>query len=160
MHNKLLVNLFLLFFAWGIQAHTPKAGFDKTAFYSAMAASDVTLVNNQLNVVRAATVNEKEGYEGALLMKKAGLVTNAKEKLNLFKAGRSKLEAAIKKDKDNTEFNFLRLIIQEHAPKIVDYRNNINADILSIRSGFKSLSPVVQQAINDYTKKSKVLKLL
>ena len=62
--------------------------------------------------------------------------------------------------KSNTEFNFLRLIIQEHAPKAVDYRKNIDNDVALIRSGYKTLSPTVQQAINDYSKKSKVLKPL
>ena len=81
-------------------------------------------------------------------------------KLNLFKSGRLKLETAIKKDKTNAEFSFLRLIIQEHAPKVVDYRNNIENDVAVIRSNFKTMPPEVQQAINDYSKKSKVLKPL
>jgi len=157
---RLLLNFLFLFFAFNIKAHPQKAGFDKSAFYSAMAANDMNSINTQLNAVKTSSINEKEAYEGALLMKKAGLVTKAKEKLSLFKTGRLKLEAAIKKDKDNAEFSFLRLIIQEHAPKIVEYRNNIDTDVSAIRSNFKTLSPVVQQAIHDYTKKSKVLKPL
>ena len=160
MNIKIFLNLLLLFFALGLKANSPKAGFDKSAFYNAMAANDVNSINAQLDIVKTSSINEKEAYEGALLMKKAGLVTKAKEKLSLFKQGRLKLEAAIKKDKENAEFSFLRLIIQEHAPKIVEYRNNINADVSTIRSNFKTLSPVVQQAIHDYTKKSKVLKPL
>jgi hypothetical protein len=160
MNIKILPGLLLLFSVFGVKAHTQKAAFDKSAFYSAMAANDVNSINTQLNIVKASSINEKEAYEGALLMKKAGLVTSPKEKLSLFKAGRLKLEAAIKKDKENAELSFLRLIIQEHAPKIVEYRSNIDADVSIIRSGFKTLSPVVQQAINDYTKKSKVLKPL
>lgn len=160
MNIKIFLNLLLLFFFFGVNASSKKTNFDKTAFYSAMAADDINSINAQLNIVKTSSINEKEAYEGALLMKKAGLVTKAQEKLNLFKAGRNKLEAAIKKDKENAELSFLRLIIQEHAPKIVEYRNNINADVSAIRSNFKTLSPVVQQAINDYTKKSKVLKPL
>lgn len=160
MNIRIIFNFLLLLLGFSLNAATQKAGFDKSAFYNAMAASDINSINNQLGIVKASSISEKEAYEGALLMKKAGLVTKAQEKLSLFKQGRLKLEAAIKKDKENAEFSFLRLIIQEHAPKIAEYRNNINADVLSIRSGFKSLSPVVQQAITDYTKKSKVLKLL
>ena len=160
MNIKIFLNLLLLFFALGLKANSPKAGFDKSAFYNAMAANDVNSINAQLDIVKTSSINEKEAYEGALLMKKAGLITKPAEKLSLFKAGRLKLEAAIKKDKENAEFSFLRLIIQEHAPKIVEYRNNINADVSTIRSNFKTLSPVVQQAIHDYTKKSKVLKPL
>lgn len=160
MFIKLLLNLLFLSSALGIKANMPKAGFDKTAFYSAMATNDIQTINTQLHIVKTSSINEKEAYEGALLMKKAGLITKAKEKLSLFKAGRLKLEAAIKKDKENAEFSFLRLIIQEHAPKIVEYRNNIDADVSTIRSGFKTLSPVIQQAILDYSKKSKFLKPL
>ena len=43
-------------------------------------------------------------------------------------ASRISLQGPIKKDKANAEFNFLRLIIQEHAPKVVDYRNDIEND--------------------------------
>jgi hypothetical protein len=160
MKIKIFLNLLLLFFSFNVKANTKKTGFDKSAFYSAMAANDISSINTQLNIVITSSINEKEAYEGALLMKKAGLITKPAEKLSLFKAGRLKLEAAIKKDKENAEFIFLRLIIQEHAPKIVDYRNNIDTDASIIRSNFKTLSPVVQQAINDYTKKSKVLKPL
>lgn len=155
-----MFNLLLLVFTLPVNAGIPKTDFDKTAFYSAMASTDINTVNKQLQIIKSSSINEKEAYEGALLMIKAGLINKVKEKLSLFKTGRSKLEAAIKKDKDNAEYSFLRLIIQEHAPKIVEYRYNIETDISIIRSGFKTLAPVVQQAIQDYSKKSKVLKPL
>ena len=159
MNIRLFFNLLLLSGFFNLNATTQTANFDKGAFYSAMAANDVKSINSQVSIVKASSINEKEAYEGALLMKKAGLATSPKEKLSLFKAGRLKLEAAIKKDKENAELSFLRLIIQEHAPKIVDYRNNIQTDVAAIRSNYKMLHPVVQQAINDYSKKSKALKL-
>lgn len=156
----MVFKILLLLAGFSLNAATHKTNFDKAAFYGAMAANDMNLINTQLNIIKSSSINEKEAYEGALLMKKAGLVVKAKEKLSLFKAGRTKLEAAIKKDKNNTEFYFLRLIIQEHAPRVVEYRSNIEGDAASIRSNFKMLSPVIQQAINDYSKKSKVLKPL
>lgn len=160
MNFKIFINLFILFSVIAVKGNTQKASFDKSAFYSAMATNDMEALNTQLSIVKAASINEKEAYEGALLMKKAGLVAKANEKLSLFKAGRIKLEAAIKKDNGNTEFNFLRLIIQEHAPKIVNYNNDLQNDASVIRSNFKTLPQVVQQAISDYSKKSKVLKPL
>jgi hypothetical protein len=160
MNIKLLFNLLFFFFAFNIQANTQKTGFDKSAFYSAMAADDIEAVNTQLNILKAGTMAYKEAYEGALLMKKAGLVAKASEKLSLFKKGRLKLEAAMKSDKENTEFSFLRLIIQEHAPKVVDYRGDIENDIALIRLNYKTLPQVIQQAISDYSKKSKALKSL
>lgn len=160
MNIKLLLNIALLFCALSMKASTHHSGFDKGAFYGALAANDMNSINAQLNMIKTSSINEKEAYEGALLMKKAGLIKKPAEKLSLFKAGRLKLESAIKKDKENAEFSFLRLIIQEHAPKIVEYNNNIPADVSTIRTNFKTLSPVVQQAIQDYTKKSKALKPL
>jgi flagellar motor component MotA len=160
MNMKIFTSLLILFSAITVRGITQKTTFNRPAFYSAMAANDLDAVNTQLSIVKTASLNEKDAYEGALLMKKAGMVTKAKEKLSLFKAGRLKLEASIKKDKANAEFNFLRLIIQEHAPKIVDYRSDIENDISAIRSNYKTLAPAVQQAISDYSKRSKVLNQL
>ena len=160
MNFKPLISLLLLFSVVAVKANIQKAVFDKSAFYSAIASDNIETLNSQLAIVKASSINEKEAYEGVLMMKKAGLVNKAKEKISLFKAGRIKLEAAINKNKENTEFSFLRLIIQEHAPKIVDYNNNIKTDITAIRSNYKTLPLVVQQAISDYSKKSKNLKPL
>ncbi len=157
---KMFINLLFLFCAITVHGNSQKTGFDKSAFYYAMESNNIEVINTQLNILKATTITEKEAYEGALLMKKAGLVTKAKEKLNLFKAGRLKLEASIKKDNGNTEFYFLRLIIQEHTPKMVNYRNELEKDCLLIRANYKTLPQAVQQAIIQYSKKSKVLKPL
>ena len=157
---KMFFNLLLLFSIITVQGNSQKTGFDRLAFYNAMASDNLEEINTQLAIISTSSINEKEAYEGALLMKKAGLVTKAKEKLSLFKAGRLKLEASIKKNSNNTEFVFLRLIIQEHAPKMVKYNADIEKDSLQIRANYKSLPFVVQQAISDYSKKSKVLKSL
>ncbi|MDB5131201.1 MAG: hypothetical protein JWR02_950 [Mucilaginibacter sp.] len=138
-------------------ARTPLQKFDKSAFYAAMSSGDVEAVNKELDVVSQAPINDKEGYEGALLMRKAGLVKKPKDKLGFFKAGRIKLETALLADKDNIEFHFLRLAIEEHAPKIVKYKNDIPGDRLLVVKHFKNLAPSVQHAILDYCKNSKVL---
>jgi len=112
---------------------------------------------NKLTLLNSASINEKEAYEGALLMRKSGLLKKAAEKLKLFKKGRIKLETALLKDSSNGEYHFLRLTIQEHAPKIVKYRAELETDKQYIIKSFKNLSPVVQQAIIDYSKNSKIL---
>jgi hypothetical protein len=132
---------------------------DRSAFYAAISSDNVSSIDTQLDNLKAGSGNEKDAFEGALLMKKAGLVAKTSEKMRLFKAGRTKLENAIKKDTDNTEFHFLRLLIQENAPKIVNYRDNLEADIAFVKSNYKALPPPVQQVIVDYSKKSKALKL-
>ncbi len=142
-------------FAQGMPQQT---SFDRSAFYAAMASSDLDEIDAQFLAVKGSSFAEKEAYEGALMMKKSGMLTRAKDKLSLFKAGRLKLEASITKDKENAEFRFLRIIIQEHAPKIVNYRSELEKDSQLIRANYKSLPPIVQQAIADYSKRSSVLK--
>ena len=160
MNIKMFFTLLLLLFVITPQGNSQKTGFDRSVFYKAMASDNLGEISAQLNIIKNVSISEKEAYEGALLMKKAGLVTKAKDKLSLFKSGRLKLEASIKRDNKNTEFYFLRLIIQEHAPKIVNYRTELEEDSLLVRTNYKTLSQVVQQAIIEYSKKSRVLKLL
>jgi len=131
--------------------------FDKEAFYNVMSNGDVNAINDELVVVTGYATTNKEGYEGALLLKKASLISGPRKKLDLFKAGRIKLETAILNNPDNVENHFLRLAIEEHAPKIVKYHADIEADKAIVKREFKNLSPVVQHAILDYCKNSKVL---
>lgn len=131
--------------------------FDKEGFYNVMAAGDVNAIDNELVVVTGYATTNKEGYEGALLLRKSGLISGPRKKLDMFKAGRIKLETAIINNPDNVEDHFLRLAIEEHAPKIVKYHSDIEADKAIVKREFKNLSPVVQHAILDYCRKSKVL---
>jgi len=80
-----------------------------------------------------------------------------KDRLKFFKQGRIKLEIALLADNDNVEFHFLRLAIEEHAPKIVKYHSDIAKDKALVIKNFKNLSPAVQHAILDYCSNSKVL---
>ncbi|MGZ3750383.1 MAG: hypothetical protein ACXVB0_07250 [Mucilaginibacter sp.] len=131
--------------------------FDKADFYAVMKSGDLDAVNNEIEIVKEAPERERGGYEGALLMRKAGLLKKPKDRLNSFKQGRIKLESALLADNDNIEFHFLRLAIEEHAPKIVKYRSDIEKDKVLVVKNFKNLSPSVQHAILDYCSNSKVL---
>jgi len=144
--------ILFLWIAGSAKAEIFAQKFDKAAFYEVMALGDVNAINNELDVVKG-----REGYEGALLMRKAGLVKKPKDKLAFFKAGRIKLETALLADNENIEFHFLRLAIEEHAPKIVRYRKDIGKDKELLIKNFKNLSQAVQHAILDYCKNSKVL---
>lgn len=158
MRFKIIFSFLLAVCFLGVQGKGQRPVFDRSSFYAAMASASVSEIDEQLASLKTASLPEKEAYEGALLMKKSGMVAKAKDKLSLFKSGRTKLEAAIAKEPDNAEFRFLRLIIQEHAPKVVNYRSEIDKDSKLIRSNYKNLPAAVQQAISDYSKKSSVLK--
>lgn len=154
---KVMLNLLFILFSF-VHANSQNS-IDRSAFYKVLASGTIVDLEAQLSTVEGSAINEKNAYEGTLLMKKAQLVSKPKDKLKLFKTGRSKLESSISSDKGNTEYRFLRLITQEHAPKIVKYRNNLEEDSKLIRSNFKDLSQILQQIISDYSKKSNILKI-
>jgi hypothetical protein len=135
------------------------AKIDRPAFYQAMEQDKKDLVNNQLKLMAKVPADLRLAFEGALTMKKAGLGGGPGQKLKLFKAGHKELEAAIKKEPGNAEYRFLRLMIQENAPGFLGYNDNLEADSEIIKKSYRSLPDEVQQAIGDYSKKSKVLKL-
>jgi hypothetical protein len=159
MNLRVIFNLLLIFSYAILQGNPQHREFNKSAFYNALASESVTDIDTQLRIVNESFIAEKDAYEGALLMKKAGMAGKAKEKLSLFKSGRSKLESSISKDNTNTEYRFLRLLIQEHAPKVVKYRNKLEEDTQNIQANYKNLSPILQQVILDYCKKSTILKI-
>ena len=139
-------------------AQEKESSFKKTDFYAAMQANSEDAVNKQLDLLKTADIAGKDAFEGALLMKKAGIVGGPKKKLDLFKAGHTKLEAVLSKDSSNAEFRFLRLMIQEHAPGILGYKGELQKDKLFIKNNYKKLQPVVQEAVANYSKESKILK--
>jgi len=141
-----------------VQGRQKQQIFEKSSFYKVMASENLENINFQLSILATASIPEKEAYKGALLMKKAGLLKKPADKLKFFKAGYIQLESALKKDSTNGEYHFLRLTIQEHAPRTVKYFKDLEKDRLYIQNTFKEFSPVVQKAIFDYSKNSKILR--
>ncbi len=140
-------------------ANAQGESFDRKAFYRAMQSNKADEINSELKAVQSSSFKDKEAFEGALTMKKAGLAGSADKKLSLFKSGHKKLESAIKRDNDNAEYRFLRLMIQEHAPGILGYKNEMKKDSEYIRRSYKTLPEPVQQAVSEYSRQSKVLKI-
>lgn len=132
-------------------------GFDKPAYYKVIKDGSVDDIDREITLVDASSIPEKEAYKGTLLMKKAGLVKKPKDKLAFFKDGRIKLETVIHNNESNAEYRFLRLIIQEHAPKITKYRAQLEEDKEYIKKNFSSLPAVVQEVVKDYSKTSAIL---
>jgi len=154
------ISIFFLFVYICFSSLKGKAqDFDKATFYKVLAADNEKELDEQLNLVKKSGIKEKAAYEGVLLMKKAGLLKKPKDKLNTFKAGHKKLEPAIAADQDNMEYRFLRVLIQENAPKILGYKKELAADSQLINSNFNLLSPLLKQVITDYSKKSKTIKI-
>lgn len=138
-------------------AFTVLPALDKKPVYDALRTAKLEPIEAQLALVQNSSDNEKQAFEGALLMRKSGIISGPARKLSTFKEGKEKLEAAIGKDNDNAEFRFLRLLIQENAPNIVKYKKNLDEDKAMIIKNYKTLAPVVQSAIVTYSKTSKII---
>jgi hypothetical protein len=149
--------IFILAGALLVEGIEWKQIFDRPAFYSIMASGNIEDLNAELILLSSTSICEKEAYEGALLMRKAGLLKKASEKLRFFNEGRTKLETSLLKDSANGEYHFLRLSIQEHSPETVKYRTELEADKQYIIKTFKNLLPDVQKAIIEYSKNSIIL---
>ncbi len=150
----------LVFLLSGFTKAKCQQSFDKSAYYKLMEKATTEDIDKQLKIIESSAGINNDAYTGALLMKKAGVVKGPSKKLSVFKSGNKKLEAAIEKDNQNAEWRFLRLIIQENAPKILGYRSDIKKDAAFIQSNFKKLSPEVQAAVLDYRKHSDTLRPL
>lgn len=134
--------------------------FSKVDYFKVISSSELTQVDKMLVLLEKEVESaDKKAYKGALLMKKAGFQKSPKEKLEVFKQGRAQLETAIGANSKNTEYRFLRLIIQENAPKILKYQGNIMEDVKWIKSHYSVVHADVKNAIVSYSKKSINLKL-
>ena len=89
--------VFISFFT-GLNNKNDVLNIDKKNFYQVMQSGKMNDVNQELELLANSTSPEKEGYEGAMIIRKAGLVKLPTERLKLFKKGKIKLETAIAND--------------------------------------------------------------
>lgn len=134
-----------------------KSGSLRDNFYKALSSSNLELINKVIAETKGTNSSLNKAFEGGLMMRKADLVKVPAEKLRLFKAGARLLEAEIASHPDNTEYRFIRLIVQENAPKVVRYRENIESDKEVIIRNFGSMSAELKKHVSDYAKNSKIL---
>jgi hypothetical protein len=130
---------------------------DREKYYSIIQQEELQPIDDQLEALNTLSFKGKPAFVGALMMKKAGVIKGASKKLRLFKNGSNQLEAAISKDPENAEYRFLRLIIQEHAPGIVNYHNDKIQDKEMIVSSYKKFPSELQKAVSNYSSNSKTL---
>lgn len=133
---------------------------DKTEFYKGFAAKS----EGEIDAMIALLEKEKKSsintaYRGALYMKKAGFVKGANGKVKTFKKGAELLEGEIADNPSNVEYRFLRLAIQEHAPKILKYNKNLERDKKAVAEGYRKLDPELKKTIKSYASDSGVLKV-
>lgn len=134
--------------------------FSKTDFFSTLEkGSQSELANLQKKLGALKVSNDQQAYLGTAKMKSAEFEKTAGDKLKVFKEGKSMLEKSIAAEPNNAEYRLLRLIIQENAPKVLKYNQEIKTDAAFIKSNLAKLPKDVKSAAVDYSKTSTNLQL-
>jgi Cu/Ag efflux protein CusF len=130
---------------------------NRSAYYAAFASEDLKKIEAETETVKKSTDTDKNALEGGLLMRQAAFIKGPGKKLSSFKEGHKLLEEAINSDPNNVEFRFIRLMVQENAPKFLKYNKNLDEDSQIIKDNYKKLPQNIQEAIAGYSKSSKSL---
>lgn len=80
-----------------------------------------------------------QAYRGAALVIHAKFAKGIEGKKKYAKEGITTLESAVQKDPQNVEIRTLRLSIQEQAPKVLKYKNNIEEDRSFVKKALAEL---------------------
>lgn len=150
MIQRLLV-VFLVFLVSGFTS----SDFVRSEFYTVFQEGSEETIEHYLDKIESN--QDLIAYNGALYLKLSGLQKGASKKFNTFKKGKLLLDSTIEKEPTNTEWRFLRFVIQENVPPILNYNSQIEEDKAIIISGYSSCDSQLQRIIKGYTKKSKKL---
>jgi len=127
-------------------------------FYKALYSESLEKIETTLEAIEKEKIDsDVNAYRGGLLMKKSGFMKTAAKKIEVFKAGHKLLEKAIKENPRNVEYRFIRLTIQEKAPKILKYNKQIEEDKALIIKGYQKMSKAMRAYVLDYAQQSVVL---
>ncbi len=128
---------------------------EKTAFYKILSSSkEEMIVNYRKKLAVNLTSYDAKAYHASLIMKEAKFAISPFTKLERFNKGKELLESVIALNKNNTEYRFLRLMVQENAPSMLGYDTNIKQDSQLIKTGFSQLSETIQTVVLNYSKTS------
>lgn len=81
-----------------------------------------------INKYQSSKVISVQAYVVSLQMKQAKHKFFPWKKLEVFNTGKKKLEALIQEHPENTDLRYVRLLIQENIPSILNYKSNIAED--------------------------------
>ena len=154
---RLLKWLFFISCFASVKGGAFSQSFSRGEYYAVLESQDTSRMQQQLDILNATDMKEKNAWSGAMTMRRSGLVKSPAARLKGFKSGKLLLESAIRNDSTNAEFRFLRLIIQENCPDFLRYHYNKEEDAKAVKQGFKKFPKELQLAVRNYSKKSKAL---
>ena len=119
----------------------------RKVYTTASTTKEHTVQFYQLMQGAAMDTSVKEAYKGASLM----IYSKQSGKLRMMlKEGKALIEGAIGKEPQNIELRMIRLSVQEHLPKIVPYRANIEEDRKFIQDHLAQQPQPLKKYIENY----------
>lgn len=111
----------------------------------------------QLTAATDTSGPTQKAYRGAALMEAAQFADRIGSKLKLFKEGRELLAEAIEADPKSVEIHFLRMTVQENAPHILNYHDELKEDKAFILAHFPPLKDKgLRKMIQDHARSSAI----
>ncbi|MBJ7429272.1 MAG: hypothetical protein JHD28_10015 [Bacteroidia bacterium] len=109
--------------------------FDKAIYSKSIAESLKETLQQKTNLTPTEL-----GYLGATKMLLAKHYYNPFNKLQIFNEGKTDLENAIKKDKNNAELVFLRYSCAKSAPHFLNYYQNLKTDKVFLENAIMAMN--------------------
>lgn len=104
-------------------------------------------LNDKLAQISSGADPVMMAYKGAVKTLMADFAKKIRDKKDYFKEGVELIETALKTDPNNIEIRYLRLTVQEHAPKFLKYHDNISEDKEMILKNYSSISSKELKAV-------------
>ena len=121
----------------------------RKAYTSASSTKEHTAQFYQLMQGVSTNTPLLQAYKGAALMMYAKQSGKLRQSL---KEGKALIESAIEKEPENIELRMVRLTVQEHLPKIVPYRSDIEEDRKYIHEHIAQQPQPLKKYIENYFK--------
>lgn len=114
-------------------------------------------LHNKLESVSAKGEATLQVYKGAVMTMMAKYTKDRKEKKDFFKRGAMLIEDLILNNPKNIEARYVRLSVQENAPKFLGYHKNREEDKAFILDNFKAINNVsLKSTIRKYIENSQL----
>lgn len=157
MRSRVRIVLYL-FFLGAVLISATAVSLDRQSYYAAISVDDEAVLKKERDkLMKLSDSDDKRAFLATIIMKESQFMPTVKGKWDKFSLGKEALEKEIKANFSNAEYRFLRLLIQENAPKIVRYSANVQQDAQFIAKNLTALNAITKKTIQDYAKKSPAL---
>lgn len=148
--------LFFILFLVSFLAQSQDLKTIRTQYPKAVESAEITAkLDGELANINSSNKPVLIAYKGAVLTLQAKFAQKNSDKKEFFKQGVSLIESAVSAESSNIELRYIRLSVQENAPKFLGYHKNIEEDKKFILKHAGSISSAeLEEIVKDFVMKS------